>query len=67
MAEAGENQTQTPEIPSEGWDTLLILQRHSAYNSGRPADRYSLTDEEKSTLGRLTPDTEEKVGEKSRK
>ena len=65
MAEVGETQVATPEIPGEGWDTLIILQRHSAYNSGRPADRNSYTDEEKATLGRLTDDTEEKIGGKT--
>ena len=55
MSEAQEvpvEQVVAPEIPRQGWDTLIVLQRHGQYDNRRPANIGNLTKEEK-TYGRL--------------
>jgi len=47
-------QSVVSEIPRNGWETLIILQRHSQYDNKFPADWGNITAEEKSHLGRLT-------------
>lgn len=56
-------QAASPETPTDGnWKTIIVLQRHSAYDSGRPADWNHPTTEEAKTLGRLTEDTVDEEG-----
>lgn len=43
-----------PEIPRDGWQTLIFLQRHGRYDNRVPADFANPTEEEKAKLGRLT-------------
>lgn len=70
MSETGEGlpeQTIAPEIPRQGWDTLIVLQRHGKYDNRRPADNGNLADEEKN-YGRLTEEgkaeTKKRAGER---
>lgn len=42
-----------PEIPRNGWETLIVLQRHGRYDSRRPKDGINLSEEEKA-YGHLT-------------
>lgn len=56
IAGASTEATVAPEIPKTGFETLIVLQRHSAYDSGRPKDPKAVTPDEESRLGRLTED-----------
>ena len=56
-----------PEIPRTDWDTILILQRHGAYDTKRPVDSKNPTEEEIKSLGRLTPEGKEDVKKITRK
>lgn len=49
----GEEKVKLPEVPAD-FKTLLLIQRHGKYDSGRPADMKAITPEEEQTLGRLT-------------
>jgi len=50
-----------PEVLGHDWETLILLQRHGGYDNRRPADPEHITEEEKKTLGRLTPEGIEEV------
>lgn len=54
-----------PEIPHAGWETLLVLHRHSAYDSGRPSEQWNPTLEDQGRLGRLTTVGREMAAERA--
>lgn len=62
MSESGGGNLETTELSSgpealgKSWETLIVLQRHSSYDSGRPKDPKNPTTEEQKSLGRLTDD-----------
>ncbi len=51
--EVSVEQVVAPEIPRQGWDTLIVLQRHGQYDNRRPLNTGNLAEEEK-IYGRLT-------------
>lgn len=54
-----------PEIPKSGWETLVVLQRHGRYDNRRPDDLSNLTDEERSSYGRLTEEGRKEARERA--
>lgn len=43
-----------PEVPNVPWETLILLQRHSRYDSSVPRDLKNITDREREICGHLT-------------
>jgi hypothetical protein len=66
LAHEAQSGQKTEQEKNGEWQSLIILQRHSKYANGEPADWLNPTDEERETLGHLTPEGKVMAAERAK-